>query len=111
MITTTTALQRAFADTLHDLNNLHTLIEATAQWRRWFSASPHFPTHIDAALRTINGRDRKWSWKTSGAGGEDALIVIGYRADITAVSACLVALGWQNFDYRVAQHGMQLRRV
>jgi len=111
MITTTTALQRAFADTLHDLNNLRTLIEATAQWRRWFSASPHFPAPIEAALRTIRGRDRKWSWKTSGAGGEDALIVIGYREDITAVSACLVALGWHGFDYSIAQHGMQLRRV
>lgn len=111
LITTTTALQRAFADTLHDLHNLRTLIAATAQWRRWFSASPHFPTRIDAALRTISGLDRRWSWKTSGAGGEDALIVIGYRQDIASVSARLVALGWQNFDYRVTRHGMQLRRV
>lgn len=111
MISTTTALQQAFADTLHDLNNLRTLIEATAQWREWFSASPHFPASIDAALRAIIGLDHKWSWKTSGAGGEDALIVIGYRADITAVSACLVALGWHGFDYSVAQHGMQWRRV
>ncbi len=111
MVMNTDQLQSAFSATLRDLGKLHTLIEAMAQWRAWFSASPHFPTHIDAALRTVSGRDSLWSWKTSGAGGEDALIVVGYEQDITAIPSHLAKLGWQRFDYRVAERGLSLRRV
>ena len=113
MITVSDPLRRAFIDALRDLNEdtLHTLIAAMAQWRVWFSDSPHFPTHIDAALRTVNWRDRQWSWKTSGAGGEDALIVVGHQEDTTAVAACLAELGWQRFDYHVTERGLQLHRV
>lgn len=111
MITASEALRHAFIDTLRDLRNLHTLVAAMAQWRVWFAASPYFPAHIDAALRTVRGRDRQWSWKTSGAGGEDALIVVGHKQDIGAVTACLVELGWQRYDYHVVEGGLQLQRL
>ena len=111
MITASVALQRAFLDTLHDLRNLHTLIAAMAQWRVWFAASPYFPTHIDTALQAVSGRDSRWSWKTTGAGGEDALIVVGHQRDIGGVTACLAELGWQRYNYRVSEGGLQLRRL
>lgn len=111
MVMMTDILQLAFMETLRDLDNLPQLIEAMANWRKWFSESPHFPRHIETALRSVCGRDHKWSWKTSGAGGEDALIVVGYREDIAGVYARLAEQGWQAFDYRVAEHGLQLRRV
>ncbi len=104
-------LRCAFLGTLHDLHNLPTLIAATAQWREWFASSPHFPRRVDTALHGVHGRDREWSWKTSGAGGEDALIVIGLQQNITAVTARLAALGWQRYHYNIATHGIHWQRV
>ena len=111
MIEITRALHRAFSKTLHDLHHLPELIAATAKWRAWFSASPHFPPQVAQALQTVNGIDRKWSWKTTGAGGEDAIIVIGYQEDITAVTARLAELDWQHYDYAIATRGLQLHRL
>ena len=111
MVVASMELEYAFTNTLRDLTNLKRLIKAVAQWREWFSDSPHFPKHIESALRPVSWRDRKWSWKTSGAGGEDALIVVGYQKDIVSVTTCLVEQGWRPFDYDVAEQGMQLRRV
>ena len=113
MITASNPLRHAFIDTLRNLSegSLRNLSEAMAQWRKLFSTSPHFPRHIAQALQSISGQDRKWSWKTSGAGGEDALIVVGHKEDITAVTACLAELGWRRFDYNVSERGLQLQKI
>lgn len=107
----TQALLQVFTSTLHDPHSLPALVAATAQWRDFFSAAPHFPTHIAEALQTVGGLDCLWSWKTSGAGGEDALLVIGHEQDIVDVTACLAELGWQRHDYNVAKDGMSVRRI
>ena len=107
----TQALLQALTNALRDLHNLPAVIKATTQWREFFAAAPHFPAHIAAALQDVSWLNRRWSWKTSGAGGEDALIVVGHREDITVATACLAELGWQRFDYAVAERGMSWQRV
>ena len=111
MVVASMELQYAFTNALRDLTNLKSLIEAVAQWREWFSDSPHFPKHIESALRSVSWLDQRWSWKTSGAGGEDALIIVGHRKDLVDVSTCLAEQGWQPFKYAIAERGMQLRQV
>ena len=105
------ALYRAFSHALRNLHSLPELIAATAKWRKWFSTSPYFPQRVAQALQTVKGLDRKWSWKTTGAGGEDAIIVIGYKEDIAAVTACLAELDWQYYNYDIADRGLQLHRL
>ena len=107
----TSELERAFRDTLPRPYDLRELIKATAQWRTWFTSSPHFPLHVEMGLRNVSGRDEKWSWKTSGAGGEDAIIVIGHKEDIAEPTECLAKIGWQPFNYNVAKRGLRLRKV
>ena len=66
------------------------------------------PRTLLPALHNLSGLDRQWSWKTSGAGGEDALLVIGHQQDIAAATACLAELGWQRFAYSVTAQGLHL---
>ena len=101
-------LHDAFTATLRTPHPVHrrALIAAVAHWRQLFATAPHFPTHIEGALQTVSGLDCSWSWKTSGAGGEDALLVIGLAADISAVRACLAQLGWHYYNYNVTNQGL-----
>lgn len=111
LVIQTRELESSFIDALRNPEKLPELIAATARWRAWFCTSPHFPLRIEMALYAVSGRDQKWSWKTSGAGGGDAIIVIGHRQDITEVIECLAEYGWHPFNYKVAERGIKFRRV
>jgi mevalonate kinase len=68
------------------------VIRATAAQRTVLEAAPHFPRALAATLREVAGLDATWSYKTTGAGGEDALLVVG---DAAAAVATLAPLGWR----------------
>jgi mevalonate kinase len=42
-----------------------------------FKTTPAFPTRIESALKEVSGYDKTFGWKTTGAGGEDAILVYG----------------------------------
>ncbi len=69
-------LVEAFADapTQADLN---ALVRAAAQARRSMAQMPGFPVTIVEELTKLQGFDATWTVKTTGAGGEDALLFIG----------------------------------
>ena len=58
------------------------LIERTKAHRLILEQMPMFPTQIAKCLEGVEGKDKTWSYKTSGSGGEDALIVIGSLNEI-----------------------------
>jgi hypothetical protein len=70
------------------------LMQKIGALRTFFLQSPFFPSHIFQDLLTLPGLDSTWSIKTSGAGGEDALLVFGLDSEIASVSTCLIAKGW-----------------
>jgi mevalonate kinase len=76
------------------LLSLETLCQSCERARRVFESSPRFPSEIKDALRQDSRSDSEWSWKTSGAGGEDALILIGKRDSLRAPLQTLARLGW-----------------
>lgn len=108
LLAVSAALDRAFAAILDDgsRNNLHALIAATAAWRKFFADAPGFPQQLRATLQNLAGCDQHWSYKTCGAGGNDAFIVIGRRADITDVITCLAAHQRQQLVLPVATQGL-----
>jgi hypothetical protein len=67
------------------------LVSAVARHRAVLTAAPHFPHEIAGALQEVEGVDVTWSFKTTGAGGEDALLLVG---DTAAARERLAALGW-----------------
>ena len=98
-------LMQAFLHTCKN-NTLETLITACAHWRSFFQHAPCFPARIEKVLSNIEGCDKNWSYKTSGAGGEDALLIIGWRRHLQQVDAALGQLGWSRHPYSVDVGGM-----
>jgi mevalonate kinase len=62
--------------------------------RSIFSGSQNFPAEIAEKLSLISGLDQSWSWKTTGAGGEDAILLIGSRHAVRPAMMSLLEMGW-----------------
>lgn len=76
-------------------DNLKHLTAAVGGHRQSLVGSPGYPTKLAAALATTEGLDESWSFKTTGAGGEDALLVVGALASVQAAETTLRRLGWK----------------
>jgi mevalonate kinase len=100
----------AFNYCLHQLTaaSIKNLVCASAASRSLFIGSPNFPAKLATSLSSLPGIDKKWSWKTTGAGGEDAILLIGLQEEIHGVEAALNKHGWQRLDTRFSDHGAHL---
>lgn len=74
--------------------------------RKIFKNAPSFPTALDEALSTIKDIHQDWHYKTSGAGGEDAIIVFGSEEHLTNVRQTLNHLGWSLMPYKFGSRGL-----
>jgi phosphomevalonate kinase len=84
------------------------LCQDIAAQRRIFASLPYFPHHLFQALETLPGFDQSWTAKTTGAGGEDAILLIGSREQTQLASACLAREGWHPLPVHPAEHGASL---
>lgn len=84
------------------------LVAATAHHRQFWQMAPHFPAGIRDLLAQIPGLDQTWSWKPTGAGGEDALILVGPPQKLSPVFEVLQTQGWEALSYRIVQDGLSL---
>jgi hypothetical protein len=107
------ALQRAVHDpqlaTASGID-LTKLIRATAAQRQALADSPHYPRDVAKHLQSLAGCDQLWSFKTTGAGGEDALLLVGTAADLPQPAAALAALNWYPLPAAFTNHGLRLVR-
>lgn len=90
------------------IGHLRKLIKSCAAIRSLFHGSPHFPASVAEALSTVGGMDQTWSWKTTGAGGEDAVLLIGTAHDIRHAVSKLWELGWHRLDYGFSERGCSI---
>lgn len=82
------------------------LIETVAAHRKLLAEAPGFPEHIAARLSQIPGVDKNWTWKTTGAGGEDAILLIGPRINLDRPRHAMAALGWKPLPFSFTQQGL-----
>jgi mevalonate kinase len=61
---------------LNPMNNLETIIKEFIQLEGFWKTSPNFPHKIWTALGKMTDYGQSWAAKTTGAGGEDAILVI-----------------------------------
>ena len=101
-------LQSFYASTA---TNPDTILKCLVQWssahHALFSGSPAYPHHLDQAFQNLPGYNHDWSVKTTGAGGEDALLFFGYEKDISSVINTLKRFGWSPFRYKFGTKGLQ----
>ncbi len=89
-------------------NNLKRLIQACGAMRQLFVGSPHFPSSVADQLQGIPGCDQTWTWKPTGAGGEDAILIVGRTADIGAVTQKLWTIGWHRLNVPFSDTGARI---
>lgn len=75
--------------------SLTSLNAAVAAHRALFAASPSYPAWLDKTLGKIPGVDSAFSYKTTGAGGEDAVLLIGADTATQKATEALEARGWR----------------
>jgi len=92
-------------------NQMRQVIKAAAALREVFAEAPHFPRALAAHLREIPGFDERWTFKTTGAGGEDALLLIGSSVDCSRALEKLQTLGWKNLPFDFSAHGLSVGPV
>jgi mevalonate kinase len=108
-------LVEAFAVALHrgidDEDALIHLYQAVQKSRQAFTASPHFPHSLAAKLEDVPGCDKSWSFKTTGAGGEDAVLLIGTHEALRAAKELMAAQGWGPLEAAFEQAGTRIQRT
>ncbi len=76
-------------------HGLKRLIHCVAAARLALKGSPAFPSELVAILEQVEGCDESWSFKTSGAGGQDALILVGAAEAVAPARIALDQFGWR----------------
>lgn len=87
------------------------LVYAVQNLRKVFESSPDFPVTVDKALKSLAGIDNHWTYKTTGAGGEDALLIIGHPDYLRAPVEALERLGWSRLKAPLMVEGARLSFV
>ncbi len=71
------------------------LFTACSKHRQFFMQSPAYPKELFQGVEALPGLDILWSFKSTGAGGEDAILVFGQKESLFAVEHYLDKKGWK----------------
>ncbi|MBC7662087.1 MAG: hypothetical protein H7249_20520 [Chitinophagaceae bacterium] len=74
--------------------NAETILNTIRAHRTLFASAPFYPQALDKSLAQLSGFDRSWTFKTTGAGGEDAILLIGPRSLLAEPDQALKNRGW-----------------
>ncbi len=86
-------------------------LERLIPHRRFFEAAPGFPHTVAKHLMQVPGFDQDWSFKTTGAGGEDALLLFGTAESLVPAHETLVSLGWSRLDLAFSEEGASCEEI
>jgi mevalonate kinase len=86
------------------------LLAATRAQRLFFAHSPEYPADLAQALEATSGCDEAWSFKTTGAGGQDAILLLGLPEALTAPITALKELGWSRLAAGFETAGTRIAR-
>ena len=78
------------------------------RFRRVFFHSPHYPHELLDRLEKLDGCDKSWSFKTTGAGGEDAVLLFGEPTALEAPEQYLRESGWSPVPHQLDSTGIAL---
>lgn len=85
-------------------DDLGLLLNQMESHRLFFEDAPAFPRFLGDALKPYKDL-LKWNWKTTGAGGEDALILVGQIPD--PVWSVFQSFGWKTADFAFNEDGLE----
>lgn len=106
-------LVEAFAQhfALGERSSLRELCTAVREHRQLFVAAPSYPHRLLELLSGLPGFDETWTFKTTGAGGEDAILLIGEAFGLGAAETALLTHGWRPLGARFGEQGACLEEI
>lgn len=108
-------------DFLEASKNLHCAFEEffenkNGMTKRFFSANqkhrsllaklPQFPTQLFQELENIPGCDETWTFKSTGAGGEDSFLFLGLPEHLEKPFAYMASKGWYPLEASFSSQGI-----
>lgn len=78
--------------------NLAELVSAVAKHRQHFAKTSQFPHGLFHKLAALPGWDTSWTCKTTGAGGEDAILFIGEDQSLPPARSVFASFGWHQLE-------------
>jgi mevalonate kinase len=98
------ALGKPESDSTNNLTRL------CAEHRQLFAGSPHQPKHLFSRLEALPGCNKSWGFKTTGAGGEDALLLVGHDRDLSEARLSLEQAGWEKLPFSFSNEPIQVEK-
>jgi mevalonate kinase len=86
---------------------LQALIPVVKRTRDFYSRLPSFPHSLSQQISKFPGCDQSWSFKTTGAGGEDALLVFAEPERRRDLEPLFLRLGWEHFTPGFVDRGLR----
>lgn len=87
---------------------LEKLFQANRRHTEFFAPSPHVPKALTQELEEIPHCHRTFTYKTTGSGGEDALLLIGETDSIQVADKVLRSKGWYKLPLSFRSKGVEL---
>ncbi len=91
-----------------DNRSIQYLINAVSAHRDFMANSPVFPDRVAKALAACDNDEKRWTWKPTGAGGEDSILLIGAEDALAQPVATLEGSGWKRSEMPFTKRGLQL---
>ena len=79
--------------------------------RQFFSDSPAHKFSEFSEMAKIRGCDVDWTFKTTGAGGRDAMLVIGPKESRHSAENFLESKGWMKLPFSFSDHGYSISKL
>ena len=86
---------------LSDLKDLSPLIRKIAEHQVFFHGTKSFPEDLFRGLEQLKGFGQSWTLKTTGSGGEDALLLIGDKKHTEGCLRFLLEKSWYPIDVKM----------
>ena len=103
-------LQRRTSDLIGALlaQNSEAIFASVAAHSNLLRPGPFYPDALYKTLASLPGYGRSWSFKTTGAGGEDAILLLGHRSDLFEADRELRRNAWQALAQPWTEVGSQI---
>ena len=113
LISTNKKSQRLLSEALESSNTIAgpAFYKAIRSHREIFSGMNSFPRTLFEKLGKIAGFDETFSCKTTGAGGQDAMLVFGDTDSLQSVQTLFKEQGWQQVTEHYPANGISWRRI
>lgn len=104
------SLQTAILEFLnHQHGSWQNLVTSCANQRQFMKACEFYPQRIDECFADDPTLDRDWSFKLTGAGGDDAIIVFAKPEQLPQVSLRLKSVGRSLLRHSITPKGITLQ--